>query len=311
VRRSRSYLRKLTDYLAIVFVAPILLVVSGGLTAAVAGSVNDLLGVDISGAMAFVLRASPLLLTWAAFTFVYAALPNTRTSVRASLLGGFVAAFAWQAALALHVEFQLGVARYNAIYSTFAALPIFLIWLQLSWAIVLFGAETAYAVQHEGEFQRIVGWREPSPRERARLVLRVAARLAQSFVDDTTPRTTGDLARELGVPSPPVDDVLEALAEAGLAAGSEEADGVRWRVARDPARVRLADVIDAALAGGSGGTSASTGALDVVLDRQLGLMAEERHASVANLSLRDLVARAARDASVAAPAAVREAGGTA
>jgi membrane protein len=93
------------------------------------------------------------------------------------------------------------VANYNAIYSTFAALPIFLVWVQLSWSIVLFGAEVTYAVQHEGEFRRIVGWREPSPRERARLVVRVAVRLAQTFVQDSPPRNASDLARELGVPA--------------------------------------------------------------------------------------------------------------
>lgn len=316
VRRSRGWLRKLTDYLAIVFVAPILIALSGGLTARIKGLGTSVLGVDLSVAAEWALRASPLLLAWAAFSFVYAALPNTRTQVRASLIGGLIAALAWQAALAAHVEFQVGVARYNAIYSTFAALPIFLIWVQLSWSIVLFGAEVAYAVQHEGEFARIVGWSEPTPRERARLVLRVAARLANSFLADTPASTAGDLARELGVPSPPVEEALEALAAAGLAASSDDAEGARWRVARDPARVRLSDVIDAALAGsGPGGTSASTGALDLQVDRQLGLLADERRLSPANLSLRELVERVARDAQAAeadaSAAAPREAGGTA
>jgi membrane protein len=304
VRRSRSWLRKVTDYLAIVFVAPILIALSGGLTARVRGLGDSVLGVDLSAAAEWALRASPLLLSWAAFSFVYAALPNTRTQVRASLVGGGIAALAWQAALALHVEFQLGVARYNAIYSTFAALPIFLIWVQLSWSIVLFGAEVAYAVQHEGEFARVVGWSEPTPRERARLVLRVAARLAASFLADTPARTAGDLSRELGVPSPPVEAALEALAAAGLAAQSEDPEGARWRVARDPARVRLSDVIDAALAGaGPGGASVTTGALDQLLDRQLGHLAEERRLSPANLSLRELVERVARDAAAAEPRA--------
>ncbi|HVS19803.1 MAG TPA: YihY/virulence factor BrkB family protein, partial [Planctomycetota bacterium] len=281
-RRARRFLRKLSDYMAIVFVAPILLVVGGGLWAALRQSEFDRFGIDLSRAMAWLLRFAPLVLSWLAFSFVYAALPNTRTRVRASLIGGFVAAVSWQVALALHVEFQLGVARYNAIYSTFAALPIFLIWVQLSWAIVLFGAEVAYAVQHEGEFRRIVGWREPTPAERARLVLRVAARLAQSFVEDSPPRTEGDLARELGVPSTPVDEVLQTLAAAGLAAASEEDQTRTWRIARDPARVALADVLDAALAGDGTESLAATGELDLVVDRQLGLLREERRGSAAN-----------------------------
>ena len=313
-RRSRSFLRKLTDYLAIVFVAPILLVVGGAVSAAVRKSEGALFGVDLSEAAGWLLRFAPLFLSWLAFSFVYAALPNTRTRIRASLIGGFVAAVAWQAALALHVEFQLGVARYNAIYSTFAALPIFLIWVQLSWAIVLFGAEVAYAVQHEGEFRRIVGWREPSPSERARLVVRVAARLAQAFVEDTAPRSEGDLARELGVPSTPVDDALEVLAAAGLAAASEEDEARLWRIARDPARVTLSDVLDAALAGGDGALAAA-GELDRIVDRQLGLLGEERRGSPANLTLREVVERAARDRAAAADgltaARPQGAGGTA
>lgn len=313
VRRSRSYLRKATDYLAVVFVAPILIAISGGLAARLGRSVEGLLGADLSAAMHVLVRLSPLLLAWAAFSFVYAAMPNTRTWYRSSLIGGLVAALGWHAALALHVEFQLGVARYNAIYSTFAALPIFLVWLQLSWAIVLLGAEVAYAVQHEGEFQRIVGWREPSPRELARLVVRVAARLAHTFVADAPPRTASDLARELGVPSPPVDAALETLSSSGLAACSEHPDGARWRVARDPARVTLSDVIDAALSGGASNAGRSIGALDPLIDRQLGAFAEERRGSAANLTLRELVERAERDeaARAAAPAVAREAGGTA
>jgi membrane protein len=305
-RRARSWVRKLTDYLAVVFVAPILIAISGGLTTAVNDSVRGVAGVDLTVVMGILLRASPLVLTWAAFTFVYAALPNTRTLARPSLIGGFVAAVAWQVALALHVRFQIGVANYNAIYSTFAALPIFLVWVQLSWSIVLFGAEVTYAVQHEGEFRRIVGWREPSPRERARLVVRVAVRLAQTFVQDSPPRNASDLARELGVPSAPVDEVLDTLSAAGLAACSDDPDGGHWRVARDPGQVRLVDVIDAALAAG-GGTSPASGTLDRVIDRMLEQFAEERRGSAANLRLRDLVELAAREAAAEAELAPRPA----
>jgi membrane protein len=314
-RRARSWVRKLTDYLAVVFVAPILIAISGGLTAAVNDSVSGVVGVDFTLLLSYLLRLSPLLLTWAAFAFVYAALPNTRTHARASLIGGFVAAVAWQVALALHVRFQIGVANFNAIYSTFAALPIFLIWVQLSWAIVLLGAELAYAVQHEGEFRRIVGWREPSPRERARLVVRVAVRLAQTFVEDAPPRSAAGLARELGVPSAPVEEALETLSAAGLAACSDDPDGGHWRVSRDPGRVSLSDVIDAALAAG-GATSPSAGTLDRVVDRMLDQFNDERRGSAANLRLRELVEIAAREAAaeaepVAQPAQPSGAGGAA
>jgi membrane protein len=294
-RRMRSFVRRVTDYLAIVIVTPILLVVGTGLAAkARETSIAHGLGPGLEALM----RLSPLVLSWMAFSFVYLCMPNTRTSLRSSLVGGFWAAVAWQVTLALHVRFQMGVARYNAVYSTFAAIPIFLVWLQLSWAIVLFGAELAYAHQHESEFRRVVGWTKITPTARAALALRVAARLTQAFLSDSPPRTASDLARDTGVPSAPVDEVLDYLDKRGIAACSEDEGQSVWILARDPGRVRVADVLGAAEIEGADAVERlpATSALDLALERSIAALDAERKDSASNLSLREIVERVALEA---------------
>ena len=90
-----------------------------------------------------------------AFTFLYMALPNTRTRFVSALLGGILAGVLWVGAMTLHVRFQVGIANFNAIYSGFAAVPIFLAWVQVSWVIVLLGAEMAFAHQSEPAYRQI------------------------------------------------------------------------------------------------------------------------------------------------------------
>src|SRR5688572_7421788 len=182
VRRARSFVRKVTDYLSIVVIAPMFLVVAVGLTSAAKTSAFGVFlenQLRLGWLIGFGLRLMPLLAGWVAFTFLYMAMPNTRTRLSSSALGGFIAGTAWQVALLLHVEFQVGVANYNVMYSTFAAVPIFLVWVQLSWVIVLFGAEVAFAHQHELDFRRVVGWREATPAMRASVALRVLVRAVE------------------------------------------------------------------------------------------------------------------------------------
>ena len=239
----------------------------------------------------------PLLAGWVAFTFVYMALPNTRTRLCApAALGGFVAGTAWQVALAAHVEFQVGVANYNKIYSTFAALPIFLVWVQVSWVIVLFGAELAFAHQHERDYRRVVGWRRATPAMRAASACgRWRASSRPSWRGAAAP-TAEVLARELGVPAQPVEELLEALAAAGrrgVRRGADD-DGTWLRRARPRARCawpRCWRSLEGrrprcALVARSGD--------DRVVDRLLAALDEERRGSAYNLSLRELAERGAR-----------------
>ncbi|TAJ19155.1 MAG: YihY/virulence factor BrkB family protein, partial [Planctomycetota bacterium] len=139
IRRDRTLLRKVPDYLAIVLLAPLLVVGATGLTAAAQTSAavdwaNETL--HLGPLFDVLVRLVPLLSIWAAFTFVYLTMPNTHNRLWPALMGGLVGGTAWQLAQVLHVNFQVGLAKYNALYSGFAAIPIFLIWLYVSWVTV-------------------------------------------------------------------------------------------------------------------------------------------------------------------------------
>ncbi len=295
VRRARSFVRKVTDYLSIVVIAPMFLLVAVGVTSAAKTSAfatfleNQL---SLGWLIGIGVRLMPLLAVWVAFTFLYMAMPNTRTRLSSSALGGFVAGTAWQVALLLHVEFQVGVANYNVMYSTFAAVPIFLVWVQLSWVIVLFGAELAFAHQHETDFRRVVGWREATPAMRASVALRVLVRAVEGFLAGRGAFSADEVAQQLAVPVQAVDEVLDELRTAAIVEGAGEPEAGRWLVARDPASVRASDVLQVLEGTNSRGQIASATGSDRAVDRLLESLELERRESAYNLSLRELVERA-------------------
>lgn len=311
VRRARSFVRKVTDYLSIVVIAPMFLLVAVGVTSAAKTSAfatfleNQL---SLGWLIGFGVRLMPLLAVWVAFTFLYMAMPNTRTRLGSSALGGFVAGTAWQVALLLHVEFQVGVANYNVMYSTFAAVPIFLVWVQLSWVIVLFGAELAFAHQHEHDFRRVVGWREATPAMRAAVGLRVLVRGVEGFLAGRGAFSADEVAQQLAVPVQAVDEVLEELRAAAVVESAGEPEAGRWLVARDPSSVRASDVLQALEGATTRGQIASPTGGDRAVDRLLEAFEVERRESAHNLTLRELVERARaleRDAKSAGIGATR------
>jgi len=157
VRKSRTYLRKFTDYMAIMILAPILLISSSSITIFISSTVNQIANkVEVLGFFAqltnTLLEFSPYILIWLVFFLLYLIMPNTKVSWKAALMGGIIAGTGFQAFEWVYINFQIGVARNNAIYGSFAALPLFLIWLQTSWNLVLFGCEISFASQNYHRF---------------------------------------------------------------------------------------------------------------------------------------------------------------
>ncbi|MGD8353182.1 MAG: YihY/virulence factor BrkB family protein, partial [Pseudomonadota bacterium] len=158
VQESRTWVRKVSDYLSLMFLLPLLFLVSSAATVVVAGQVKAIMThVSLLGYLAPVihvlLRLLPLLVIWFMFTLLYIFMPNTHVKIRAALVAGIAAGSAYQLFQFLYVTFQIGVAKYNAIYGSFAALPLFLIWLQASWMIVLSGAELSFATQNVDTYE--------------------------------------------------------------------------------------------------------------------------------------------------------------
>ena len=152
VERSRSLIRKFTDYLSMMLICPILLIMSNSITVVLQTHVNTIVG-KLDGAglgiitpVIFVLmNLVPLLLVASVFGLVYIFMPNTKVNVKSGIFAGIVAGALFQIMLMILVGFQVGVTNYSKVYGSFAALPLFLVTLQLSWLVVLFGAELSFA----------------------------------------------------------------------------------------------------------------------------------------------------------------------
>ncbi len=248
VRRARSLVRKVSDYLSLVIVVPILLTSATAVTAALQSVdalsvIDDRWGIDPVRQLFF--RLVPFLSIWCGFGFLYVFMPNTRTRIVSSLIGGIAGGTLWFLAQVLHLRFQVGMANYNALYSGFAAFPIFLLWIYVSWVTVLFGAQFAFAHQNQAAYRQIARSRHHDHAFREVLGIRVMTRIGLAFRIGSKPRATEDLSDELEVPDRSIREVLGKLQTAELVSSVDEAFDQGVLPARDLASIRISDVLDA------------------------------------------------------------------
>ncbi len=221
VQEARSWVRKVSDYLSLTLLLPVLFIISSAATVIIAGKIQTIMHrVSLLGYMApvihVVIRLLPLAAICFMFTLLYVIMPNTHVRVRSGLLAGLAAGAAFQLFQFLYVTFQLGVARYNAIYGSFAALPLFLIWLQASWMIVLSGAELSFATQNVDTYEFEPDANLASPSFRRLLSLRIVNLLVEHFTPGEKPLNEDSIARELGIPIRLLRQLLHELVEAGV-----------------------------------------------------------------------------------------------
>lgn len=142
VKKPRTLYRKMTDYFSILLLLPLLIVLSSGLTIFMSTMVKNMEDfVLLAPLMKFLVRLIPFILTWAMFTGLFVFMPNTKVKLKYAIIPGIIAGTAFQAFQYLYIGSQIWVSRYNAIYGSFAAIPMFLLWAQISWGICLYGAE--------------------------------------------------------------------------------------------------------------------------------------------------------------------------
>ncbi|MCM0756224.1 YihY/virulence factor BrkB family protein [Desulfovibrio aminophilus] len=248
VRRGRTAWRKFTDFFSVILVCPLIILVSASLTVSLRKSdiVRELLSVSVIGGLeGLALQIVPVLLISMAFTFAYAFIPNTPVRLSAAAVGGFVAGVLWQSAQWAYINWQIGVTKYNAIYGSFAQLPLLLVWLYISWVIVLLGAEMAHAQQNLNSFttRRFLGRASLEERQKVALLLMLVA--TRRFLDGEAPASMLDLARRLAVPVELMGDLCSRLSSSGLVVLGGENSRADVALARNPERIRVFEVLDA------------------------------------------------------------------
>ena len=252
IKESRSWGRKFSDYLSIMLISPLLVLMSGSATVFIKTEVTqitqkvELLGV-ISPLIFSLLKFAPYVLIWALFTILYIIMPNTKVNFKAGLLGGVVAGTLYQIAQWGYISFQIGAAKYNAIYGSFAALPLFLMWLQISWWIVLFGAELSFANQNVDTYEYEPDSLKVSPRFKKLLALQIAHLLIKKFENGDRPLTDSQISAQLEMPIRLVHNLLFDLVESGLVSEIKtKADKkFAYQPARDINQLTIQSVLEA------------------------------------------------------------------
>ena len=252
VKKSRSYGRKFSDYLSIMLISPLLIIISSSATVFITTKIAlitekvALIGM-FSPMIFFMLKLIPYCLMWILFIFTYILMPNTKVNFSAGFIGGIIAGTIFQAAQLAYILFQVGVAKYNAIYGSFAALPLFLIWMQLSWLIVLFGAEISFSYQYVDTYEFEPDLRQISPAFKRLLTLQVANRVISTFSKGKMPLTASNLSQALEIPIRLVQQLLDELVESEIFSITEIKGNeiLAYQPARDINIITVKSIIEA------------------------------------------------------------------
>lgn len=217
VKSQRSLTRTFTDYLAMFFILPIMIIVMSGVTlwiASVSSIVNEMF--VIGSLMKIGMDILPLVLLTCIISVLYVFMPNTHVRWRCAVLPAFFAAVAMQLLQYFYVNSQLWVSSYNAIYGSFAALPLFMLWLQFTWTIVLIGAELAYTNQNLEDFRTRTDVGELSQKHRVMLSIMVMAKICRRFKDGRRPLTLLEIKKEVRVPMRVLAELVYDLQQARM-----------------------------------------------------------------------------------------------
>ncbi len=219
VRKSRTIWRKFSDYLSVLIVTPLLVIAGVGIGSVLRSNlvVSHLMKFSLFQAASLtVWKALPWIFICLGFSFLYMFMPNTRVKLRAALAGGLLAGAIWQTALWGYVTFQVGFIKYAKIYGAMAQVPINLVWIYISWLIVLFGAEVAFAVQNVRTYHWEEGALAKSWAYQELVALNILDRIARAFVSGLPPLNAEELAAGINVPIRLVNRLLERMVEGGL-----------------------------------------------------------------------------------------------
>jgi membrane protein len=218
IKKGRTWVRKVTDYLSILLIAPIFLMISGGVTVLVKTHVGDAMShVSYLSPISIVLmKLFAFALIWAMFAFLYMVLPNTKVTFKAAALGAVVAAILFELLQWAYISFQIGAAQYNAIYGGFAALPLFLIWVQYSWFVVLFGAELAFANQNVDHYELENDITNISDRYKRVIALMIANTVVKNFNEGKIAMTAMQIASKLDLPVRLARSIIFEFTETGV-----------------------------------------------------------------------------------------------
>ena len=217
VKESRSFIRKFSTYFSAILIVPLIIVFSGGLSIYVSSAVKQTYVYDVlSPLLRFGVKLIPYFINWVVFTILYIAMPNTRVRFYNALIAGVIAGSAFQAFQMLYINGQVYLSRYNVVYGSFAAVPLLLLWIQISCLIVLLGAEISYASQNINNFDFELDTNNISTRYKNFLILFITYVIVKQFEEQKSPLSAEQIVLRYKLPIRIVNQSLSKLVEVSV-----------------------------------------------------------------------------------------------
>lgn len=213
VKKGRSYYRQFTDYTALLLIIPVLLICNAGFSLFLNSSFeSDFFEIVMNP----IIHILPYLITITLFTFIYIYIPNTKVKFGSALFAGIVAGLAFQIFQQIYISGQIWISKYNAIYGSFAALPLLLLWLQLSWLIVLIGVELSFSNQNVTKFSFEKETNNISRRYKDFVILLIATIIVKHFQERGQPYTANDISEKFKIPTRLTSNTIYLLQDLGI-----------------------------------------------------------------------------------------------
>ncbi|MGB8490105.1 MAG: YihY/virulence factor BrkB family protein [Bacteroidales bacterium] len=218
---SRPWYRKFTDYLTIMLIAPVFVILSGSITVLIGTQLSEFISSSgildfFKPVVSFLIKLVPYILTWTALTLLFIVMPNTKVRFRPALVSGIIVGTILQALQWLYIDLQFGISKLSAIYGSFAAFPLFIIWMQSSWTIVLLGAELSFANQNLSKYEFESDALDVSHYQKRALGLMILNLIVRNFAMGEKPLNAINISKSLKIPVRLVLEILQELADADL-----------------------------------------------------------------------------------------------
>jgi membrane protein len=253
IPQDRSWGRKFSDYLALILICPLLFIASSSLTVAITSQATRILeNLAFLGPLKSVIISLLNILSycviWSMLSVLYIVMPNTQVKIKSGIVAGIIAGTIYQIIQWIYITFQIGVGKFNAIYGSFAALPLFLVWLQLSWRIVFLGAEISFAYQNVDTYEREPDSLNISHHLKTLFSLRIINLAVKNFAAQKPPLTSDNIAHTLDIPMRLTNQILFELGQARLLTSTDTINQdktLAYQPAFDINRMDLANVLSA------------------------------------------------------------------
>jgi membrane protein len=244
VKSSRNLVRKYSDYITVVIIAPLLWIVA----TSVGTYTRDMLGIEGVWWLNMASKLFSLMLVWAMFTVIYIVLPNTKVRLRAAIMAAVFAGTGFDLFQTLFIFLMKWMTSYSAIYGSFAALPLFLLWMQYSWKILLMGCELSFALQNEKRYDEERELPVISHDDTQKFIIAIVCHIARSFVRGEGAVPLIAVRERLGIPSRIASKLIMLLVDAGILneVKCEQKDyDVAYAPAKDVNSLRVCDILEA------------------------------------------------------------------